>query len=108
MRLLVAYPWIGEIVLWNNNIEHHLDAARFTPWLYNSTSNAHDDATLFAEALRRVPIRVVNAPVNSITRARYLACADARFEHCATLDDDWRPIGLRALRASYIHDRAPQ
>ena len=87
IKSLITFPWIREIIVWNNNQEeNNMKLNDIIKW-----TNVSD-----------FPIRIINSVENVGTLGRYLACKQASFDNCLVMDDDWFPVGLSSLRASYV------
>ncbi|KEI37569.1 uncharacterized protein L969DRAFT_52531 [Mixia osmundae IAM 14324] len=88
---LSRYPFIREIIVWNNNALVHLSRDNFNllpP--YNETVLLHPK------------LRIVNSPSNLHDFAKHLACSLASYETCYFNDDDWLNPYLDALYTKYI------
>ncbi|KAI1288750.1 hypothetical protein EDD11_009696 [Mortierella claussenii] len=87
VKYLARYPYIKEIIIWNNNKEQRLTRqdfeldARFGPvpelQVYNGKENLHDFA-------------------------KYMSCSLAKYQHCYFQDDDWLNTHMDALYTNFL------
>ncbi|KAG0362441.1 hypothetical protein BC939DRAFT_497942 [Gamsiella multidivaricata] len=87
VRYLARYPYIKEIIIWNNNKENKLSKRDFEldpsfgplPELqiYNGKENLHDFA-------------------------KYMSCSLAKYQHCYFQDDDWLNTHMDALYTNFL------
>ncbi|KAF9430670.1 hypothetical protein BGZ94_005100 [Podila epigama] len=77
---LCAHDMFKEIMIWNNNVEVHIEEKMF-----NCSK-----------------VRVYNSPANLFFVARYMACAMASSPYCYFQDDDWHIHHLRSFYANFL------
>jgi hypothetical protein len=85
---LVRYPYIKEIIIWNNNKDIHLSKRDFE--LENSHFGPLPD------------LQVYNAAENLRDFAKYMSCSLAKYEHCYFQDDDWLNTHMDALYTNFL------
>lgn len=84
------YPFIKEIIIWNNSDDIHLSVKDFSMAVSNRT-----DLTM----------RVYNSAANLHDLGKHMACGSlASFDTCYLQDDDWLPLQLDSLYSSYLRD----
>ena len=92
VRNLVAYPFIGEVIIWNNNVNQSMS-----------------DEIFFPEGKPRdldFSMRILNTRNNTHDFAKYTACSMAKLSYCYLQDDDWVNT---YLASQYVHfTRHPQ
>ncbi|KAF9349137.1 hypothetical protein BGX26_012532 [Mortierella sp. AD094] len=84
---LVRYPYIKQIIVWNNNKEVHLSRRDFE--LDSSFGPLPD-------------LQVYNAAENLHDFAKYMSCSLAKYEHCYFQDDDWLNTHMDALYTNFL------
>ncbi|KAM0752996.1 hypothetical protein T439DRAFT_187316 [Meredithblackwellia eburnea MCA 4105] len=84
------YPFIREIIIWNNRPGVHLSAKDF-----NLLSPP-------GSALGPPRLRIVNSPSNVHDAGKHLACSMASYKHCYFNDDDWLNIYMDSLYVKYL------
>lgn len=88
VNYLARYPYIKQIIVWNNNLEvrltdadFHFDSQYGTPpelMINNSGENLHD-------------------------LAKYMSCSLAKYEHCYFQDDDWLNTHMDSLYSNFLN-----
>ncbi|KAF9902384.1 hypothetical protein BX616_001949, partial [Lobosporangium transversale] len=102
---LRKYPFIKEILIWNNNPEVVIAASEFTDRAKDSDSNNNNNgnATVSAEAANGWPsIIVFNSVANLHDFSKYTTCSLAKYDHCYIQDDDWINLSLDSLYTLFI------
>ncbi|KAF9197958.1 hypothetical protein BGZ49_001371 [Haplosporangium sp. Z 27] len=89
---LRKYPFIKEILIWNNNAEFELSVADFADQkhLKNTTENSSPSITVF------------NSVANLHDFSKYTTCTLAKYDHCYIQDDDWINLSLDSLYSVFI------
>ncbi|SCV71957.1 BQ2448_4651 [Microbotryum intermedium] len=94
LKQLSKYPFIREIIVWNNHPGVSLKASDF----FISPSLSSD--------LPQPRLRIFNSPSNVHDAGKHFACAMATTEHCYFNDDDWLNVYLDSLYTKYIDTRS--
>ncbi|KAG0260942.1 hypothetical protein DFQ27_003266 [Actinomortierella ambigua] len=96
VRYLARYPYIKEIIIWNNNKENHLTKADF--------AMTDDDMAAFngGNGAALPEIKVVNAQENLHDLAKYMSCSLASYSYCYFQDDDWLNTHMDALYTNFL------
>ncbi|RUP37358.1 hypothetical protein BC936DRAFT_138446 [Jimgerdemannia flammicorona] len=87
VQYLVRYPFIKEILIWNNNKKTRLNIRDFE---LNATTTAHVEITVF------------NSDENLHDLAKYTTCAIARHDYCYFQDDDWINLYLDSEYTNFL------
>ncbi|GAA5878949.1 hypothetical protein JCM3774_000669 [Rhodotorula dairenensis] len=90
IRHISRYPFIREIIVWNNHPGIDLKASDFVI------------APPPRSNLPAATLRIVNSPSNIHDAGKHLACSMATYEHCYFNDDDWLNIYMDTTYAKYI------
>ncbi|KAG0309392.1 hypothetical protein BGZ98_002898 [Dissophora globulifera] len=84
---LVRYPYIKQIIVWNNNKEIKLSRRDFE----------------MDSSFGPLPeLQVYNAAENLHDFAKYMSCSLAKYEHCYFQDDDWLNTHMDALYTNFL------
>ncbi|SCZ88605.1 BZ3500_MvSof-1268-A1-R1_Chr2-1g04519 [Microbotryum saponariae] len=94
LKQLSKYPFIREIIVWNNHPGVSLKASDF----FISPQPSSD--------LPQPRLRIFNSPSNVHDAGKHFACSMATTEHCYFNDDDWLNIYLDSLYTKYIDTRS--
>ncbi|KDE08916.1 hypothetical protein MVLG_01010 [Microbotryum lychnidis-dioicae p1A1 Lamole] len=94
LKQLSKYPFIREIIVWNNHPGVSLKASDF----FISPQPSSD--------LPQPRLRIFNSPSNVHDAGKHFACSIATSEHCYFNDDDWLNIYLDSLYTKYIDTRS--
>ncbi|KAG0265655.1 hypothetical protein BG011_004254 [Mortierella polycephala] len=87
VNYLARYPYIKEIIIWNNNKENRLSKSDFE----------------FDPSFGPVPeLQVHNSQENLHDFAKYTSCAMAKYQHCYFQDDDWLNTHMDALYTNFL------
>ncbi|KAF9428342.1 hypothetical protein BGZ94_002740 [Podila epigama] len=84
---LARYPYIKEIIVWNNNREIPLTREDFD--LHNTYGPPPE-------------LQVYNAAENLRDIAKYMSCSFAKYKHCYFQDDDWLNTHMDALYTNFL------
>ncbi|KAF9103532.1 hypothetical protein BGX29_003231 [Mortierella sp. GBA35] len=84
---LVRYPYIKEIIVWNNNKELKLSKRDF------EMDTRHGPLP---------ELQVYNAAENLHDFAKYMSCSLAKYEHCYFQDDDWLNTHMDSLYTNFL------
>ncbi|RUS18215.1 hypothetical protein BC937DRAFT_89031 [Endogone sp. FLAS-F59071] len=87
IQFLGRYPFIKEILIWNNNKKARLNVRDFE---LNASTTAH------------VEIRVFNSDENLHDLSKYTTCAMARYDYCYFQDDDWLNLYLDSMYTNFL------
>ncbi|KAG0196237.1 hypothetical protein BGX28_010387 [Mortierella sp. GBA30] len=92
VKYLVRYPYIKQVIVWNNNKTLKLSKQDFELEMpETSTTN------------RNLPeLQVYNAVENLHDFAKYMSCSLAKYEHCYFQDDDWLNTHMDALYTNFL------
>ncbi|GEM09771.1 hypothetical protein Rt10032_c09g3788 [Rhodotorula toruloides] len=96
LRHIARYPFIREIIVWNNRPGVDLTKEDFTIL-------APPDSTLPPASLR-----IVNSPSNVHDAGKHLACSMATYSHCYFNDDDWLNVYMDTTYTKYLECCAGQ
>ncbi|KAF9971456.1 hypothetical protein BGZ73_005609 [Actinomortierella ambigua] len=94
VHYLARYPYIKEIIIWNNNRENHLSKADFA---FNA-----DAMAAFNGGGALPEVKVFNAQENLHDLAKYMSCSLASYSHCYFQDDDWLNTHMDALYTNFL------
>ncbi|GJJ74453.1 hypothetical protein EMPS_06811 [Entomortierella parvispora] len=84
---LARYPYIKEIIVWNNNKENVLSRRDFE----------------MDPSFGPLPeLQVFNAKENLHDFAKYMSCSLAKYQHCYFQDDDWLNTHMDALYTNFL------
>ncbi|KAF9991572.1 hypothetical protein BGZ65_000412, partial [Modicella reniformis] len=97
VRYLARYPYIKEIIIWNNNRENKLTKQDFEFDLLDN-----DDATTIPRYGPLPELQVYNGKENLHDLAKYMACSIAKYQHCYFQDDDWLNTHMDALYTNFL------
>ncbi|KAK5814577.1 hypothetical protein F5H01DRAFT_26501 [Linnemannia elongata] len=87
VNYLARYPYIKEIIIWNNNQESKLNKKDFE----------------FDASYGPVPeLQVYNSQENLHDFAKYMSCSLAKYQHCYFQDDDWLNTHMDALYTNFL------
>ncbi|KAF9356074.1 hypothetical protein BGX26_005758 [Mortierella sp. AD094] len=89
---LRKYPFIQEILIWNNNAEIELTATDFADQRHpqNTTKNSWPSVTVF------------NSVANLHDFSKYTTCTLAKYDHCYIQDDDWINLSLDSMYSIFV------
>ncbi|KAF9570997.1 hypothetical protein EC968_001138 [Mortierella alpina] len=97
VKYLTRYPYIKQIIVWNNNKELKLSQRDFELELADSLGHGASSAD------RLLPeLQVYNAAENLHDFAKYMSCSLAKYEHCYFQDDDWLNTHMDALYTNFL------
>ncbi|KAH8923215.1 hypothetical protein BT69DRAFT_1350303 [Atractiella rhizophila] len=83
---LLRYPWIGEVIIWNNDPNRPLSLSNFS----------------HLPSPHRTPLRIYNAPSNTHDLSKHLACSLALHSSCYFADEDWLNLHIEAGYTKYL------
>ncbi|KAG9066880.1 hypothetical protein KI688_012792 [Linnemannia hyalina] len=87
VNYLARYPYIKEIIIWNNNQATKLNKKDFE----------------FDDSYGPVPeLQVYNSHENLHDFAKYMSCSLAKYQHCYFQDDDWLNTHMDALYTNFL------
>ncbi|KAG0049042.1 hypothetical protein BGZ83_006118 [Gryganskiella cystojenkinii] len=87
VNYISRYPYIKEIIVWNNNKENVLSRRDFE----------------MDPSFGPLPeIQVFNAKENLHDFAKYMSCSLAKYQHCYFQDDDWLNTHMDALYTNFL------
>ncbi|KAF9922269.1 hypothetical protein FBU30_007629 [Linnemannia zychae] len=87
VNYLARYPYIKEIIVWNNNKDLKLSKRDFK----------------FDSSYGPLPeLQVYNAAENLHDFAKYMSCSLAKYEYCYFQDDDWLNTHMDALYTNFL------
>ncbi|KAG0293506.1 hypothetical protein BGZ96_002735 [Linnemannia gamsii] len=87
VNYLARYPYIKEIIIWNNNQEAKLNRREFE----------------LDASYGPVPeLQVYNGQENLHDFAKYMSCSLAKYQHCYFQDDDWLNTHMDALYTNFL------
>ncbi|KAG0311097.1 hypothetical protein BGZ97_012079 [Linnemannia gamsii] len=87
VNYLARYPYIKEIIIWNNNQETKLNKKDFE----------------FDASYGPAPeLQVYNGQENLHDFAKYMSCSLAKYQHCYFQDDDWLNTHMDALYTNFL------
>ncbi|KAF9416663.1 hypothetical protein BGZ94_010161 [Podila epigama] len=88
VNYLARYPYIKEIIVWNNNLDVRLLNSDFK----------------FDGRYGPLPeLKVINGGENLHDLAKYLSCSLAKYEHCYFQDDDWLNTHMDSLYTNFLN-----
>ncbi|KAG0333713.1 hypothetical protein BG004_000725 [Podila humilis] len=92
LRLIVSYlaryPYIKEIIVWNNNMDVRL---------------TNDDFQFDGQYGPQPELVVMNGGDNLHDLAKYMSCSLAKYEHCYFQDDDWLNTHMDSLYSNFLN-----
>ncbi|KAG0057825.1 hypothetical protein BGZ83_000012 [Gryganskiella cystojenkinii] len=104
---LVRYPYIKQIIVWNNNRDIHLSKQEFLDTINDHLessirneglgSNSHRDSMLHLPQLD-----VFNGVENMHDMAKYMSCSLAKYDYCYFQDDDWLNTHMDSLYTNFL------
>ncbi|KAF9946415.1 hypothetical protein BGZ72_000343 [Mortierella alpina] len=92
---LRKYPFIQEILIWNNNPEIELLATDFA-----DRGHRHNSANITAE--HSPSVTVFNSVANLHDFSKYTTCTLAKYDHCYLQDDDWINLAMDSMYALVV------
>ncbi|KAG0078980.1 hypothetical protein BGZ93_007741 [Podila epicladia] len=87
---LRKYPFIKEILIWNNNPDFALELSDF-----GETRGANG-------TVKSPSISLFNSVANIHDFAKYTTCVLAKYDHCYIQDDDWINLSMDSMYTAYI------
>ncbi|KAL1917545.1 uncharacterized protein VTP21DRAFT_3938 [Calcarisporiella thermophila] len=87
IKYLTKYPYIKEILIWNNNKEIRLNAKDFE---------------LEPSAIGHVELQVFNSDENLHDLSKYTTCALSKYDYCYFQDDDWLNLYMDSLYSNFL------
>ncbi|KAG0346166.1 hypothetical protein BG004_002288 [Podila humilis] len=87
---LRKYPFIKEILIWNNNPEIELELADF------------GETRAVNGTVKTPSITLFNAVANIQDFSKYTTCVLAKYDHCYIQDDDWINLSMDSMYTAYI------
>lgn len=87
VNYLARYPYIKQIIVWNNNKDITLSKRDFA---FDSQYGP------------RPELQVYNAAENLHDIAKYMSCSLAKYKHCYFQDDDWLNTHMDALYTNFL------
>ncbi|KAF8984814.1 hypothetical protein BGZ46_006927 [Entomortierella lignicola] len=88
VKYLARYPYIKEIIVWNNNKDNVLSKSDFE----------------FDPSFGPLPeLQVYNGKDNLHDFAKYMSCSLAKYQHCYFQDDDWLNTHMDALYTNFLN-----
>ncbi|KAG0380029.1 hypothetical protein BGX24_010539 [Mortierella sp. AD032] len=87
VKYLARYPYIKEIIIWNNNQETKLSKKDFE---FDSIDGPAPE------------LQVYNGQENLHDFAKYMSCSLAKYQHCYFQDDDWLNTHMDALYTNFL------
>ncbi|KAG0346809.1 hypothetical protein BG005_000520 [Podila minutissima] len=87
VNYLARYPYIKQIIVWNNNRDIKLSKRDF---VFDSQYGP------------RPELQVYNAAENLHDIAKYMSCSLAKYKHCYIQDDDWLNTHMDALYTNFL------
>ncbi|KAF8932492.1 hypothetical protein BGZ52_010055 [Haplosporangium bisporale] len=88
VNYLARYPYIKQIIVWNNNLEERLTDADF-----------HFDSQYGTPP----ELMINNSGENLHDLAKYMSCSLAKYEHCYFQDDDWLNTHMDSLYSNFLN-----
>lgn len=90
---LRKYPFIQEILIWNNNPEIELLKTEFADrgHRYNNITADHSPS-----------VTVFNSVANLHDFSKYTTCSLAKYDHCYIQDDDWINLAMDSMYALVV------
>ncbi|KAG0199752.1 hypothetical protein BGX28_007014 [Mortierella sp. GBA30] len=95
---LRKYPFIQEILIWNNNADIVLSANDFT----DRRSQGSNSTTTSTPNQSWPTVTVFNSVANLHDFSKYTTCTLAKYDHCYIQDDDWINLALDSMYALFI------
>ncbi|KAG0375448.1 hypothetical protein BGX24_009066 [Mortierella sp. AD032] len=108
---LRKYPFIQEILIWNNSPDVVLSTHDFadrssSQWYPNNNDNGTDTTgtttTPFPPSQSWPSITVFNSVANLHDFSKYTTCTLAKYDHCYIQDDDWINLAMDSMYAVMI------
>ncbi|KAF9921136.1 hypothetical protein FBU30_008872, partial [Linnemannia zychae] len=113
---LKKYPFIQEILIWNNSPDTILSTNDFidhpssSQWPLNTNLNSNPNGTDFSDRTTSPPytsstwpsITVFNSVANLHDFSKYTTCTLAKYDHCYIQDDDWINLSLDSMYAVMV------
>ncbi|GAA5957495.1 hypothetical protein JCM10213_003904 [Rhodosporidiobolus nylandii] len=90
LRQITRYPFIREVIVWNNRPGVELDPKDF-PFAPPPGSD-----------LPPAVLRIINSPSNVRDAGKHFACSMASYDHCYFNDDDWLNVYMDATYTQYL------
>lgn len=87
---LSKYPFIKEVLIWNNNPALVLNRSCLLP-----SSSDHSSSTAAFD------LKIFNGGTNLHDMAKYVTGALATYDHCYFQDDDWQNVYLDAMYTNF-------
>ncbi|KAG2180100.1 hypothetical protein INT43_003888 [Umbelopsis isabellina] len=87
IQYLTRYPFIKEIIIWNNNVETRLNIMDFD---------------LDVSKSMHVEIKVFNSYENLHDTAKYTTCSMATYDYCYFQDDDWLNLYMDSMYTNFM------
>ncbi|KAG0326671.1 hypothetical protein BG004_002922 [Podila humilis] len=87
VNYLGRYPYIKQIIVWNNNKDTKLSKRDFS---FDSSFGPQPE------------LQVYNAAENLHDIAKYMSCSLAKYKHCYLQDDDWLNTHMDALYSNFL------
>ncbi|KAF9934276.1 hypothetical protein FBU30_002694 [Linnemannia zychae] len=87
VKYLARYPYIKEIIIWNNN---------------QGTKLSKKDFEFDAQYGPAPELQVYNGQENLHDFAKYMSCSLAKYQHCYFQDDDWLNTHMDALYTNFL------
>ncbi|KAF9970599.1 hypothetical protein BGZ73_006665 [Actinomortierella ambigua] len=91
VSFLQKYPFIKEILIWNNNKDDPLSASDFQS--QQETTPEHKPS-----------ITVFNAEANLHDYSKYTTCVLAKYDHCYIQDDDWINLSMDSMYTLFVEN----
>ncbi|KAI1315567.1 hypothetical protein EDD11_000641 [Mortierella claussenii] len=92
---LRKYPFIQEILIWNNNPEVVLTPGEFA-------ERGRGGVNMTAGAKSWPSVIVFNSVANLHDFSKYTTCTLAKYDHCYIQDDDWINLSLDSLYTVFV------
>lgn len=99
LQLLPKYPYIREIVVWNNDLDHQLDSSTLS---FPSSSQRTPTLRVFNAPSSFHP---TNPPIHRVmppSHAKHVACGLATQQACLFIDPAFLPIHIDTLYSLYL------
>ncbi|KAG0307794.1 hypothetical protein BGZ99_001355 [Dissophora globulifera] len=97
---LRKYPFIQEILIWNNNPEVVLTASEFADRGQWRNSNSYGSNTTSQNSWPS--ITVFNSVANLHDFSKYTTCTLAKYDHCYIQDDDWINLTMDSMYTVFV------
>ncbi|KAF9330782.1 hypothetical protein BG006_006292 [Podila minutissima] len=88
VNYLARYPYIKQIIVWNNNLEVRL---------------TNDDFQFDSQYGTPPELLINNSGENLHDLAKYMSCSLAKYEHCYFQDDDWLNTHMDSLYSNFLN-----